>query len=51
MQDELLKLQKNGQFPDELVKMKGTEIHYVNVRPSDVLVIGGVKEIELEGRL
>jgi hypothetical protein len=25
-----LKLQKNGQFPDEPVKIKGTENHYVN---------------------
>ena len=26
---ELLKLQKSGQFPDELVKIEDTQIHYV----------------------
>jgi hypothetical protein len=26
---ELLKLQKIGQFPDELVRIKGEQIHYV----------------------
>jgi hypothetical protein len=26
---ELLKLKKNGQFPDELVKIKVEQIHYV----------------------
>jgi hypothetical protein len=26
---EVLKLQKNGQFPDELVKIEGAQIHYV----------------------
>ncbi len=26
---ELLKRQKNGQFPDESVKIKDTQIHYV----------------------
>jgi hypothetical protein len=26
---ELLKLQKNDQFPDELVRVKVTQIHYV----------------------
>ena len=42
-QDELLKVQKSGQFPDESPKIKGTQ------RCPDVL--GGIKEIELEGRL
>jgi hypothetical protein len=28
-QTELLKLQKNGQFPDELLKIEGAQIHYV----------------------
>jgi hypothetical protein len=27
---ELLKLQKSGQFPDESVRIKETQIHYVN---------------------
>jgi hypothetical protein len=29
---ELLKLQKSGQFPDESVKIKDAEIHYVNTQ-------------------
>ena len=28
-QAELLKLQQNGQFADETVKIKGAQIHYV----------------------
>jgi hypothetical protein len=28
-QAKLLKLQKSGQFPDELVKIEGAQIHYV----------------------
>jgi hypothetical protein len=28
-QAELLKLQKSVQFPDELVKIEGAQIHYV----------------------
>jgi hypothetical protein len=28
-QDELLKLQKNGQFPDEFVKINVEQIHFV----------------------
>ena len=28
-QAELLKLQKSGQFPDEPVRIKGAQIHYV----------------------
>ena len=27
---ELLKMQKNGQFPDDPVRIKGVQIHYVN---------------------
>ena len=26
-EDELLRLQKSGQFPDELVKIEGVQIH------------------------
>jgi hypothetical protein len=29
VQSELLKLEKNGQFPDELVRIKGSQIHHV----------------------
>ena len=29
-QAELLKLQKTGQFPDDPVRIKDTQIHYVN---------------------
>ena len=29
-QAELLKLQKSGQFPDEPVRIKGAQIHYVD---------------------
>ena len=47
-QAELLKLQKNGQFPNEPVRIKGAQIHYVNI---DVLAISDIKKIELEGRL
>jgi hypothetical protein len=32
LETELLKLQKNGQFPDESVKRKDTQIHYVNTQ-------------------
>ena len=28
-ESELLKLQKNGQFPDDPVRIKVTQIHYV----------------------
>jgi hypothetical protein len=28
----LLKLKKSGQFSDESVRIKGTQIHYVNVQ-------------------
>ena len=45
-QAELLKLQKSGQFPDELVKTEGAQIHYVNV-----LAIAGIKEIAFRGLL
>jgi hypothetical protein len=31
-QAELLKLQKCGQFPDEAVRIKGAQIHYVNAQ-------------------
>ena len=31
-QAELLNLQKNGQFPDDPVKINGIQIHYVSVR-------------------
>jgi hypothetical protein len=31
-QAELLKLQKSGEFPDELVKTEGAQIHYVNAQ-------------------
>ena len=30
VQSELLKVQKSGQFPDELVKIEFTQIHYVS---------------------
>ncbi len=35
MEAELLKLQKSGQFPDELVKIEGAQIHYVVGHPID----------------
>ena len=38
---ELLKLQESGQFPDESVKIDGTQIHCVDT----VLVIVGIKAI------
>jgi hypothetical protein len=28
--NELLKLERSGEFPDESVKIKDTQIHYVN---------------------
>jgi hypothetical protein len=34
-QAELLKLQRSGQFPDELVKIEGTQIHYVASQTSN----------------
>jgi hypothetical protein len=40
-------VQKSGQFPDELVKIEGTQIHCV----TDVLAIAGKKEMTLKGRL
>jgi hypothetical protein len=42
VQDELLKLQKIRQFPDDLVKIEVTP---------DVLGTAVIKEITLEGRL
>ncbi len=48
-QAELLKLPKSGQFPDELVKIQGAQIHYV--ASPDVLAIAGIKEIALGGLL
>ena len=44
---ELLKLQENGQFPDESVKIQGIQIHRIDV----VLEISGIKKIVSEGRL
>jgi hypothetical protein len=43
-QTELLNLQKRGQFPDESVKIKDTQIHNVNV--PDVLGIGTLKVLD-----
>jgi hypothetical protein len=31
-EDELLKLTKSGQFPDEVVKIEGAQIHCVNAQ-------------------
>ncbi len=43
-QDELLKIQKSGQFPDELVKIEGVQIHYVasqlKIRPTYHRIVG-----------
>jgi hypothetical protein len=39
-------MQESGQFPDESARIKGTQIHNVTT-----LVIAGIKEIALEGRL
>ncbi len=47
-QAELLKMQKSGQFPDELVKIEDTNSQ---CKRPDELAIAGIKEIELEGRL
>jgi hypothetical protein len=30
VEDELLKLQRRGQFPDDLVKIEGTQIHDIS---------------------
>jgi hypothetical protein len=49
-QVELLKLSKRGQFPDEPVRIKDSQVHNVNSLP-DVLGIPRIKEITLEGRL
>ena len=32
VQAEILKMQKHGQFPDELVKIKGAQMYYVNTQ-------------------
>ncbi len=40
-ENELLKLQKSGQFPDDIVKIKGVQIQYVCILP-DVLSITGI---------
>ena len=50
-QAELLNLQKSGQFPDELVKIEGTQIHCVVCTLPEVLTIPDIKEIELGGLL
>ncbi len=47
-QAELLKMQKRGQFPNELVKIQDTNSQ---CKRPDVLAIAGIKEIEVEGRL
>ncbi len=47
-QTDLLKLQKSGQFPDELVKRECAQIHCVSSQ-TDVLTIAGRKEITLGG--
>ena len=49
VQAELLKLQKSGQFPDELVKNKRRTNSLCNL--PDVLAIAGIKEIALGGLL
>ncbi len=46
-QAELLKLQKSGQFPDELVKIEGHTNSLCSL--PDVLAIAGIKEIALGG--
>ncbi len=48
-EDELLTLQKSGQFPDEPVRIL-SHTNSLCKRP-DVLVIEGIKKIELGGRL
>ncbi len=48
-QVELLKFQRRGQFPDELVKIEGAQIHYLGSQTyKEYQTL--VKEIEL-GRL
>jgi hypothetical protein len=47
-QVELLKSQKNGQYPDEPAKIKDTNSL---CKHPDILSIGSIKEIALEGRL
>jgi hypothetical protein len=37
---ELLNLQKIGQFPDEPVKLKDSQIHYVNTLEGFLLIVG-----------
>jgi hypothetical protein len=49
-EDELLKLQKSGQFPGETVKIKDGQIHYHGNLP-DVLVTGGINESVTGGLL
>jgi hypothetical protein len=46
-QAELLKLQKSGQFPDEIEKIKVAQIHYV----ASQTYIAGIKEIAFGGLL
>ena len=48
-QAELLKLQKSGQFPDELVRIKDSQNSLCNL--PDVLVIADIKTITLGGLL
>ena len=41
--DELLKMEEIGQFPDESVKIEGTQIHHGDT--PDVLPTTGIKTI------
>jgi hypothetical protein len=47
---ELLKLQENGQFPDESARIKDSQIHNVTTRTRNNRLTG-IKEMVLEGRL
>ena len=42
VQAELLKLQKNGQLPDESVRVKDTQLHYGNTQVIKEIVVGGL---------
>jgi hypothetical protein len=32
VEDELLKMEKYGQFPDVTIKIKDTQMHYLNIQ-------------------
>jgi hypothetical protein len=50
-QVEILKVEKRGQFPNDPVRIKRTQIQYVTFQGPDVLGIEDMKEVTIGGLL